>query len=405
MNISANASLYLDVNRPLKDGTCSVKLMIYYNRKRKYFRTGFHLYEKEFEKILLNKNLGKKNEVKVQLQEIIQKANNTISSLPFFSFNNFKEIFFDQRKISNNVYEHFDIYIEKLEAEKRLKTASSYKSSKNKFKKFRNDLSFGDITKDFLYDFEKWVLNSGLSITTVGIYTRNLRAIYNTQGLPPLVYPFGVKTNKYKIPKGNNIKKALTCDEIKSIKKHQTNGRTYRDRSVDIFLFLYQSGGMYFVDMCNLKWSDISENHIKFKRKKTLGRTSDDREIRLPVTKNTRAIIKKWGVEKEENNFIFPFFNKNMDERKKNSRKESLLKTTNKYLIEISNSEELNKEVTTSYARHTFATTLINNQMSKDIAGYYMGHKPGDVTENYIDRQNTENDKKLVEIFENIFND
>ncbi|MFN2261535.1 MAG: tyrosine-type recombinase/integrase [Psychroflexus sp.] len=403
MNLRASASLYLDKYRPRQDGKCSVKLCVYHNRRRKYLRTGYHLLEEEFQKILMNKNLGKKNHIKKDLQEIIHKANKTIDSLPFFTFNNFNEIFLDQRKISESVYDHFDIYIEQLKAEKRFKTASSHECSKNKLKSFKSDLCFGDITPNFLNNFEEWMLSKSMSITTIGIYVRNLRTIYNTRGFPPVASPFGSRTGKYRIPAGNNVKKALTIDEIKSVIKHQTKNKTYKDRSIDIFQFLLESGGMNFVDMCKLKWKDITDTHIVFKRKKTLNRTKDNREITLPLTKKSRLIIEKWGTKKEDDNYVFPFFTDVLGEKKKDGRKSSLLKTTNKYLSQISNLEKLDKVITTGFARHTFATLLSNQGMVKDKVAFYMGHKPKDVTENYINRQNNEDDKKVVEIFEDIY--
>jgi len=196
MKLGATNRLYFDKNRPTQNGTCSVKLVVSFNRKRKYYATGYRMGKQEFEKIQMNKNLGKKNNIKLELQEIIHKSNKAINNLPYFTFENFEKIFFDQRKISNDVFEHFDIYIERLEVENRLNTASSYKSAKNKFKKYKNNICFGDVTVDFLCDFEKWMLSHSLSKTTVGIYIRSLRAIYNTQGFSQQVSPFGFYNRK-----------------------------------------------------------------------------------------------------------------------------------------------------------------------------------------------------------------
>jgi len=400
MKLGATNRLYFDKNRPTQNGTCSVKLVVSFNRKRKYYATGYRMGKQEFEKIQMNKNLGKKNNIKLELQEIIHKSNKAINNLPYFTFENFEKIFFDQRKISNDVFEHFDIYIERLEVENRLNTASSYKSAKNKFKKYKNNICFGDVTVDFLCDFEKWMLSHSLSKTTVGIYIRSLRAIYNTQGFSQQVSPFGFTTGKYKIPKGNNTKKALDFSDLKAIKSFQTSCKTSLDRSIDIWIFLFQAGGMNFIDMCNLTWSNVTENNIVFKRKKTLNRTSDDRDISIPLTKHSKIIIEKWGTDKKENSYVFPFFCENISEKQKISRKESLLKKTNEHLSEISNLQSLNQKVTTGFARHTFATILINAGISKDKVSFYMGHKPLGVTEYYINRQNNNDDIKAIEILE-----
>ena len=216
MKLGATNRLYFDKNRPTQNGTCSVKLVVSFNRKRKYYATGYRMGKQEFEKIQLNKNLGKKNNIKIQLQEIIHKANNTINHLPVFTFHNFETLFLDQRRILDNVYAHFDLYIEKLEAENRLKTASSYRSAKNKFVLFQKNLSFGCVTTNFLCEFKDWMLKNSLSTASVGIYIRCLRTIYNTQNLPIVISPFG--NGKFKIPRGGNTKKALHPSDLKILK-------------------------------------------------------------------------------------------------------------------------------------------------------------------------------------------
>ena len=403
MKLRATTRLYFDKNRPTQNGTCSVKLVVGFNRKRKYYATGYRMGKQEFEKIQLNKNLGKKNNIKIQLQEIIHKANNTINHLPVFTFHNFETLFLDQRRILDNVYAQFDLCIEKLEAENRLKTASSYRSAKNKFVLFQKNLSFGCVTTNFLCEFKDWMLKNSLSTASVGIYIRCLRTIYNTQNLPIVISPFG--NGKFKIPRGGNTKKALHPSDLKNIKKHHTSGLSVKDRSVDIWLFLFQTGGMNFLDMCNLKWENVQDDKVIFKRQKTINTTADKREIFAPMTIYSKKIIKKWGTDKKENSYVFPFFYENISEKQKISRKESLLKKTNEHLSEIYNLQSLNKKVTTGFARHSFATTLINGGIDKDKVSFYMGHKPFGVTENYINRQNNNDDIKAIEILEKALED
>jgi integrase/recombinase XerD len=57
------------------------------------------------------------------------------------------------------------------------------------------------------------VIADGKSITTVGIYNRTLRAIFNDAIAEEVIsrenyYPFG--NRKYKIPASRNVKKALS---------------------------------------------------------------------------------------------------------------------------------------------------------------------------------------------------
>ncbi len=63
------------------------------------------------------------------------------------------------------------------------------------------------------------MLQDGNSLTTVGIYIRPLRALFNQairDGIiAPESYPFG--KGRYQIPAGRNVKKALSLNDIEKI--------------------------------------------------------------------------------------------------------------------------------------------------------------------------------------------
>ena len=91
-------------------------------------------------------------------------------------------------------------------------------------KKFKKKLTFDEITGKFLNDYEKWMINSGNSSTTVGIYLRSLRTIFNQaidKGIINKdIYPF--KKKIFQIAAGRNIKKALNLQEVEMIFKYET---------------------------------------------------------------------------------------------------------------------------------------------------------------------------------------
>jgi len=114
----------------------------------------------------------------------------------------------------------YDNYISELCANDQFGSANSYRNSKSALKRFRpGKVRFEDVTKEFLNDFEKWMVENGRSISTVGIYLRTLRTIFNNaiaQGVVrPEFYPFGRR--KYVIPTGRNMKRALNIDQIRQI--------------------------------------------------------------------------------------------------------------------------------------------------------------------------------------------
>jgi integrase/recombinase XerD len=256
---TAKASIYLDQTRPKKDGKCSVKIRITFNRKRKYFSTGIDLTPDNFEKVFYSKRkTDTQKEIKTKVEYFENKADTVINNLKVFSFNAFTENYLDQRNSTDSVSFAFDKYIKKLKLENRIGTAVSYECAKKSIQKFNEDLTFSDVTQSFLTEYESWMLENGNSTTTVGIYLRSLRAVYNQQKIDKSVYPFG--KGKYIIPAGKNIKKALKIDEISKIYSYEAETNSTKEMAKDYWLFLYLCNGMNVKDFCLLQWKNIDND-------------------------------------------------------------------------------------------------------------------------------------------------
>jgi site-specific recombinase XerD len=92
----------------------------------------------------------------------------------------------------------FDDYIQQKKKEgSPLKSLSALNTAKNAFAKVNSGLNFpiSEITTEWLRKAEKALLNGGVNKTTIGIYMRSLRTIYNIAIEKKLVsqedYPFG----------------------------------------------------------------------------------------------------------------------------------------------------------------------------------------------------------------------
>ena len=253
----AKASIYLDSNRPKKNGLCSVKIKITFNGKRKYFSTGVDLTKQEFETVFYGKRRTEaQKEIKTRVEYLENKANKVINVLSVFSFDAFEDRYLDQRA-ANSVSFAFDKYIDNLKLENRIGTAVSYECAKNSINKFKNNLTFADVTPRFLKQYEKWMLDNDNSKSTVGIYLRSLRAVYNMQNIDSSIYPFGKGKNKYKIPTSNNIKKALTIEEIGKIYNYQAETGSTKEMAKDLGV-----EGVHEHEYEGKTWYMIGETHI-----------------------------------------------------------------------------------------------------------------------------------------------
>ena len=152
-----------------------------------------------------------------------------------FSFSGFEERFFKKYQTQNVVGFIKDL-MDKLKKENRIGSANTYKDTTNRIIEFEAKVLFHEIDLKFLEDFERYLINKGNSINTIGLYMRTLRAIYNKAiGAGILngeAYPF----KKYKIKTGSPSKRALTKDDMDRLISYQAEENTSTWHSLNNFV-------------------------------------------------------------------------------------------------------------------------------------------------------------------------
>jgi integrase/recombinase XerD len=402
---TAEASIYLDKLRPKKNGKCSVKIRVSFNRKRKYFSTGIDLSPDDFENTFFGKRktaIQKTNKIKVEYFET--KATDVIKNLAVFTFQAFEETFLEQRNVQNSVSFAFEKYINQLRQENRLGTAISYEYALKSLESYKPNLTFAEINKSFLDKYENFMLQNNKTKTTIGIYLRSLRAIYNQQNIDRSIYPFGEAKNKYSIPTSRNIKKALTVEEIAKIYNYKPKPGSPKDMAKDYWIFLYLCNGMNVKDFCLLKWSDIDGDMLTYRREKTKRSKKEEKRISVALKPETLEIIKKWGLPSiSKNSYIFPYLKPGMTAENEMATYKQLTKTINKYMKQIAVDINLNKDVTTYFARHSFATVLKRSGAKIEMISELLGHSNVGVTESYLDSFENEQIQKETDVLTNGF--
>ena len=385
----AYAKIYLDY-RAKQDGLHNVKIRVTFGTRRKHYGTGFDLTPAEFDKIFYSKKKAtptkEQQETKIALEALQNEATEIISRLDPFTYPDFEKHFLSSNDMFGSVKSAYDNYISNLDAEQ-AGTADSYRASITSLESYKKNLKFTDITPTFLKKYEKWMLNNGRSKTTVGMYLRALRAVFNQQDIDSKLYPFSRKANdkKYKIPKGRNIKKALTLDDISKIFNYEAES-DQEDKARDYWMFLYLCNGMNVKDLCSLKWNNIKGDTIQFEREKTKRTNEKPKTIVVSLKAETWDIINKWGVKSlVPDSYIFPHYDNKMTPERKLQISQQLIKNINKYMKRIALKVGINKDVTTYFARHSFATILKRSGANVSMISDLLGHSDVSVTANYLD--------------------
>lgn len=272
----------------------------------------------------------------------------------------------------------------------------------NSFKKFDKKVGFYEVTSEWMNRYYRWMQEpeQGNSDTTVGIYTRYMRSIFNyaiSQGVinKHEHYPFGKR--RFVIPASRNIKKALTLAEVSKINNYEAIPGAPDDKARDFWMFSYLCNGINFKDIAQLKNRNLEGDMLKFVRAKTKNTTKANQSV-ISSYLNTPAkvILEKWRKEQHgPEDYVFDILAEGDDSRAQQDKIDQFIKTTNKYMKRISASLELNKEVTTYFSRHSAATILKKSGATVEQIREALGHQSTGTTQKYLDSFDDETKKNL----------
>ncbi len=332
------------------------------------------------------------------------RAKTITKELPTFTLILFEKRFLDSGN-RENIFDWFNDKINLLEDNGQTGNASAYRCAYQNLKKYhsKSKLLFADVTPDYLNRYENFTLRNGRSRTTISIYVRALRSIFNdaiTDGtIKQELYPFG--RGGYVIPAGRNVKKALLKADIDKLKTYQCTGGQFEQRSLDLFMFSYFCNGMNMADVCRLRWSDIDIKNQSFSyiRQKTV-RTKKDKQtaIKGELRSECIDIINRWANDdRRPDAYVFSFIDAKDTIKKQREAVLQVTKVTNKHLKRIASACGIEAHVTTYTARHSFATILMRNEAPIGFISQSLGHSNMKTTENYLGDFDKEQTHKYLE--------
>lgn len=392
--IGATTAIVHDTRIKKRDGTYAIKLRVTYNREQKYFPLGKFLIKDDWQTLKSDNHRNKKlKELEIYLSTIESKAVKIIDNMEKFSFAEFLNQFNAKPQNKSSVVDALKERHNALSDSNRISTAITYQYTIKSIEDFlksikRKNLSFTDITPEWLQSFEDWMTVNNKSITTTGMFLRNLRTILNQaieNGLLPREnYPF--LKNKYQIPSAINTKKALTIENIKQFFEHPTKTEA-ESKAKDLWLFSYLCNGVNIKDIAKLKCKNLDSKRISFVRSKTERSTkSNQKNITAIRITEINTIIEKWGNKCiDRDDYVFPILSKGDTPEQEYDKIKQAIKTINKYTKRIGNELGFELSLTTYTARHSFATVLKRSGAPIEFISESLGHNNLRTTESYLD--------------------
>ena len=254
----------------------------------------------------------------------------------------------------------------------------------------KTDVSFKQLTRLLMNDYEAWLQTQGLCKNTTSCYIRSLQAVYNKavrQGLAEDLHPF---QDTYR-GVARTMKRAVSHEDIRRIQTLNIHsvllargGKEGSRRLVkqemqlefarDIFLFCFCSRGMTFVDFAYLRKTDLSNGILSYVRRKTHQR------IRVMVEPIMQQIIDR---HPSATAYLFPLLTVTDNAEKQFHQYHHIIGWYNACLSTLG--EMLGGMHITSYvSRHSWATCAYHQHLPLSVISQSMGHDSEKTTEIYL---------------------
>ena len=237
-----------------------------------------------------------------------------------------------------------------------------------------HNLAFEDITREWINKFEVFLAITSPSQNARNIHKRNIRAVFN-EAIDDEVttfYPF----RRLKIRPVATKKRNLKVEDLRLLWNYPCEPHAVK--YLDIFKLMFMLIGINSIDLCNLKEID-SDGRITYHRAKT------NRLYSIKVEPEALEIINKYRGKK----YLLDI----LDRWK--SHKDFTLKM-NRNLKRIGPVKRVGlggkkiydplfPQISTYWARHSWATIAASLDIPRDTIAHALGHGGNTVTDIYID--------------------
>ena len=406
----------LDKRRKKDNGLYPVKLWVYSTASKtaKRYPTIFSFSETDFASIWeTTKPRDKYKETRNEMEAVRLKAVDEAKGIVPFSFEIFEKKLYRKSGEAENIFWHYEQVIDELKKNNQLGTASNYDLSLKSLKGFIDHtkgkapekLLFSEVTANWLNRYESYMLNhKELTHTTVSFYVRALRTLFNraikANDIDKNIYPFG--HDAYQLPAVKRVKKTLNRAQLKQLFE-ATPQTQEQQKAKDFWFFSYSCNGMNVKDIALLRYEDLHDNTFKFIRAKT-ARTSKENltEVVVYLTDYSKSIIEKYGnANHHPKQYVFSILNDTDTEVEKRAQIQNFTRFINQNLKKLAITKGITADISTYWARHSFATNAIRQGASMEFVSEALSHSNMKTTKGYFAGFEDEAKKELMETLMN----
>ena len=371
----AKCYLKLDTRRALKDGTYPVKIVVTGNSKELRLDTGVSVKEDGWNPTTRN---AVNRRTASLLSTLLTRTESTVLDLRERGvFDKLTTAQLRKALTAEGPASPQRTFLEVCEQFLHLKTGKRtreiYEATMKKVTAFDPEVTMEGITPNWLREFSVFL---GGSVNGRAIHLRNIRAVCNYALDEELTqnYPF----RKFKIPREETRKRSLPVDDLRALMALDDltpQEEEYRD----MFLLIFYLVGINIADLAALTHDSLVDGRIEYRRAKT------GRLYSIKVEPEAQAIIDKYQGEQH----LLSPFDRYSSYRDYNHRLNDALKklgpVNGKHRNGVLTREPINPELSTYWARHSWATIAASLDIPNETIAAALGHSYGNrVTAIYI---------------------
>lgn len=367
----------------IKEGT--VFYQVIHERMARQINAGYKLYAAEWERLFSGKVLSEDMErslylsnLKQQIVEDTSRLERIIAKLDSKGYRYTSEDvvrIYRSALTSGGFFSFTGQLIDQLQQVGRHRTAETYTTVLNSFRRFRKnrEVLLDNMDAELMMAYESYLKNTGLCPNSTSYYMRNIRAIYNRaveKEVTAQRFPFKhVYTGVDK-----TVKRAVPLNVIRKIKSLELEVSSSLDYARDMFMFSFYTRGMSFIDMAYLKKTDLAGGVLTYRRKKT------GQRLLIKWEQVMQDIIDKYDTSGTP--YLLPVIRNHRSDDRKQYR--SVAHAVNKNLKVIGQKLGISIPLTMYVARHAWASIAWSKNISLSVISEAMGHDSESTTRIYL---------------------
>lgn len=274
-----------------------------------------------------------------------------------------------------SLFNYMQRLIIKLKQNGKIRTAETYTSTLNSFKKFRNneDIMLDSLNSEIMESYEAWHQQRGITPNTISFYTRILRAVYNRAVEDEIIENRNPFRHVY-TGVDKTVKRALPLSYIKKIKALDLSLIPAMEYARDMFMMSFMLRGMSFIDMAYLKKSDLANGYVTYRRRKT------GQQLVIEWTKEMQMLLDKYP--ENESDYLLPII-KNCGTNERFTYK-NVGEKINANLKKVAKIVGVNIPLSLYVARHSWASIAKSKGIPLSVISEGMGHDNEMTTQIYL---------------------